>query len=1393
MELAISMERFVGPQAWGLAWGLGVLLLTLVAVFLVWMLRDWRGGIARFSAQFSLLGALVFGGLLGTAVLRGGEKTGGTNGTDQTSMPTNGMDGISHPDNGASMVGAPLRLSGDMESTVPELRFTSIEPGTAGVTLGLAWTPNLLLPDGKIGIYGKLDLRDPIWSWLGVWMPPSGATSGTVFVGDEFLTGDSSVHPPMAFFKASTVADSDGDGIRDRDETGWVEQDAPLPAFDFSDAVDVVDASSVELDSGVSVVQLPFKVKLAGCFSDRVSICVDGVVGFLPTGFSSAQFGDMATNRDLSDGYLYNEDVPVVAAYWDDLFLPSGLDGRIRTLSAEVDGENWFVVEYANVRLAVERWSTHASKATIQVAVCEADPSTVYVRYLSLTGQFDGSSATLGAQGVEGTPNFPVAYNGSGSVASGDVIAYHFGCGGNPQMRDTDGDGLDDGRELEVGTSVVLSDTDGDGLLDKWELDNELDPISADGRDGGCGDADGDGLSNADEQAHGTKANRRDSDGDGLEDGEEAGGIVPVSGLPWLTFDTSEDLTTSFSSSTFSLANWHLPEDLVIRGVSVTNVVLDVNGAVYFCRAGGEVPEYSFLMCSADEIENDDVLVVAPYWSCFEIAADSALPTRIRAGKATHDGQIYLLVECEYLHGVLFCGDASVLSYQLAVPLANPDRAFVRYRIDAGDDFNGENGVVSCCGFDSTAYCAYEVAENWPIEDGLSLQFLFGLGTDPVYADSDDDDLLDSFELDNGTNPNRADTDSDGIPDGWEFEHGLDPFDPTDAALDPDGDGLNNFKEYLNDTNPSGADEDHDGVPDGYDTDGDGVDDGTEVENGSDPNDPLDLGFPPSLDECRLIDFGIAGDYAAWEMKIEGLGPYDWRTMRLSMSEPGWSVTSGMKLLYKGNTYRLTMRWLNSDGHEDERAPWYCWEAQIDGLPLEQTFDDYSNTRKPGVAEVVIGNGWIAENASGLLTSHVHECTRKFDGSSGGGNVARGKEVLFHVIDVVVDEIRFNRDRTTCTADGINLIKKYGKDQEIGVNEGEWSHGGLVNDPVCYVAGITPVVDVKFRVYPEIVTGIRIGATAEDPQGVLGDLAQQTCFVSAGDSQVCSFTSSHVVPGYVDKFEHKWEWRVTSVSVGAVQANVDFVCFESGSHRVYTIIDEPGVPWEANGSLWPIASRVDVLDFAVDIGRAASNESAVLYLITDYLFNQMGYSYETKEGRSLYWDDKRHMFNLTGYISRSEPVVNCVDQAYAVTLIGNLLGARARVMMVHPFGYIRTLDLVGIGPCNNPCFMTKPNAVRYALDEGSGNLVLQNVLVPQTSLCDGDDIARTPFDLHAFVVSEIGNVYDACLGPALGSLTVSEYLEDVIDYSTTLEVLHSYFSPYARDRYQSFSSYFIAR
>ena len=82
-----------------------------------------------------------------------------------------------------------------------------------------------------------------------------------------------------------------------------------------------------------------------------------------------------------------------------------------------------------------------------------------------------------------------------------------------PDVLDTDGDGLSDDWELAHGTDPDKADTDGDGLSDKFEVDNGTDPTKP--------DTDGDGLSDKEEVDLGTDPTKADTDDDGLGDKEE--------------------------------------------------------------------------------------------------------------------------------------------------------------------------------------------------------------------------------------------------------------------------------------------------------------------------------------------------------------------------------------------------------------------------------------------------------------------------------------------------------------------------------------------------------------------------------------------------------------------------------------------------------------------------------------------------------------------------------------------------------------------------------------------------------------------------------------------------------------------------------------------------------
>ncbi len=101
--------------------------------------------------------------------------------------------------------------------------------------------------------------------------------------------------------------------------------------------------------------------------------------------------------------------------------------------------------------------------------------------------------------------------------------------------KDTDKDGLPDDLEDYYGTDKNKKDTDGDGVNDYYELFLETDPLTKD--DNGSKDTDNDGLTNTKESQLGTNPMNRDSDLDGLTDGAE----VNLHGTDPQKYDTDDD------------------------------------------------------------------------------------------------------------------------------------------------------------------------------------------------------------------------------------------------------------------------------------------------------------------------------------------------------------------------------------------------------------------------------------------------------------------------------------------------------------------------------------------------------------------------------------------------------------------------------------------------------------------------------------------------------------------------------------------------------------------------------------------------------------------------------------------------------------------------------------
>ncbi|WP_224268862.1 helix-turn-helix transcriptional regulator [Haloprofundus salinisoli] len=138
-----------------------------------------------------------------------------------------------------------------------------------------------------------------------------------------------------------------------------------------------------------------------------------------------------------------------------------------------------------------------------------AETTSTYT-FIERSGDYDGDGLVNEREVELGTDLDSRDTDGDG-LSDGAEVDDH---GTDPQDPDTDDDGLRDQQEIILGTDPLNSDTDGDGLTDGAEVnDHGTDPQDP--------DTDDDGLTDGQELALGTDPRNEDTDGDGLLDGEE--------------------------------------------------------------------------------------------------------------------------------------------------------------------------------------------------------------------------------------------------------------------------------------------------------------------------------------------------------------------------------------------------------------------------------------------------------------------------------------------------------------------------------------------------------------------------------------------------------------------------------------------------------------------------------------------------------------------------------------------------------------------------------------------------------------------------------------------------------------------------------------------------------
>ena len=402
---------------------------------------------------------------------------------------------------------------------------------------------------------------------------------------------------------------------------------------------------------------------------------------------------------------------------------------------------------------------------------------------------------------------------------------------------DQDADGLTQRLELSLGTSPCRRDTDGDGLCDGtnpnlpecsqgedannngiWDEGTESNPLEV--------DTDGDGLDDLNDRTRCTDQGVNcslvaDCDGDGLCDYDRT-----TAGC--FTYESSYS-TAPCSADTDGDG---LDDGIEVGGINRSSPIeVDTDGDGL---CDGPIGAVTTGECSGGEDLNADG----------KRDADETHPGR----RDTDFDGLADGFEDENLNGVLDDGET------------DPRQA----------DTDGDGLADGCYpGLEATGAC--EDKDNDGVIDPGE--------TDPLQADTDGDGISDgdeSFVYE--TDPNdvnsspREDTDGDLIPDEEEAQLGLDPL-----KADSDGDGISDTIEIGKWTDP--VDTDQDGVLDALDldSDNDGLDDQFEV--GFDGNEPRDSDGDGTYD-FRQRDSDGGG-------VIDGVEVYDHQTDPTQASDDG--------------------------------------------------------------------------------------------------------------------------------------------------------------------------------------------------------------------------------------------------------------------------------------------------------------------------------------------------------------------------------------------------------------------------------------------------------------------------------------------------------------------------